>query len=206
MRTGRMAGVVEAEDGQTDRLERIEAALWSELARAAVQPAHEWQHLTLATQDDEHGPDARTVVLREVQVDRHELMFYSDTRASKIDQLRRQPVAMVVCWSRALSWQLRLRCRLQVATDGLHVTARWARLRHSPSAQDYLAPRAPGTVLLEGSQGHATPGRECLGERRTRQHFAVLTAQVESVDWLELRPEGHRRARFDAGGARWISP
>jgi hypothetical protein len=29
---------------------------------------------------------------------------------------------------------------------------------------------------------------------------------VEAVDWLELHAEGHRRALFDAQGARWVAP
>jgi hypothetical protein len=34
----------------------------------------------------------------------------------------------------------------------------------------------------------------------------VVTAQVTAVDWLELHAEGHRRARFDQQGARWLAP
>jgi hypothetical protein len=34
----------------------------------------------------------------------------------------------------------------------------------------------------------------------------VLFARVDSLDWLELHRDGHRRARFDADGARWLQP
>jgi hypothetical protein len=33
-----------------------------------------------------------------------------------------------------------------------------------------------------------------------------LLAQVQSTDWLELHRDGHRRARFDDTGARWLMP
>ena len=36
--------------------------------------------------------------------------------------------------------------------------------------------------------------------------FAMITALVESLDWLELREEGHRRALFGAGGPKWLQP
>ena len=36
--------------------------------------------------------------------------------------------------------------------------------------------------------------------------FAVLAAEVQAVDWLELHAEGHRRAIFDAKGRRWVTP
>jgi hypothetical protein len=34
----------------------------------------------------------------------------------------------------------------------------------------------------------------------------MVNAQVESMDWLELHPDGHRRALFDAEGGRWVQP
>jgi pyridoxamine 5'-phosphate oxidase len=36
--------------------------------------------------------------------------------------------------------------------------------------------------------------------------FAVISATVTAIDWLELSAEGHRRAVFDAAGARWVQP
>jgi hypothetical protein len=34
----------------------------------------------------------------------------------------------------------------------------------------------------------------------------MITALVESVDWLELDAEGHRRALIGAGGPKWLQP
>jgi hypothetical protein len=65
----------------------------------------------------------------------------------------------------------------------------------SPAATDYLSPLPPGTPV-----DRVTP------DRASRSHFAVLVAAVESIDWLELHADGHRRARFDASGARWLQP
>ena len=56
---------------------------------------------------------------------------------------------------------------LAVEDDGLEVSSRWARVKMSPSAQDYLAALPPGTPL-----SRYTP------ERGTREHFAVIVAQV----------------------------
>ena len=43
-------------------------------------------------------------------------------------------------------------------------------------------------------------------ERGTREHFSSVNAEVLSLDWLELHPEGHRRALFSAGGPQWVQP
>jgi len=60
----------------------IEAALWQELARATHDKQHEWHTPVLATTDGTVA-DARTVVLREVDLEARQLVCYSDSRAPK---------------------------------------------------------------------------------------------------------------------------
>jgi pyridoxamine 5'-phosphate oxidase len=64
-----------------------------------------------------------------------------------------------------------------------------------PSADDYLSPLAPGDRLVPRGD-----------ERGGRVHFAVVTAHVQSTDWLELHADGHRRAVFDSTGPHWVQP
>lgn len=185
-------------------LRHIESAIWTELDRAvhsraaADRPAHPWRRAAFATVGED-GPEVRSVVLRDIQVDRRELVFYADARSPKVAQLRADPRGQLLCWSEPLGWQLRLRCRVDVATDGLDVTTRWAQIRHRPAAHDYLSPLAPGSPL----EAPAAP----LAPERVRESFAVLTATVEAIDWLELHAQGHRRARFARGKSpQWLVP
>jgi pyridoxamine 5'-phosphate oxidase len=177
-----------------ETLEGIEAALWHELARAPHDPAHAWRLAVLATTDGSAG-EARHVVLRDVDAAQRLVVFYADSRAPKVAQLRAHPRATLVVWSAALAWQLRLKVHCEVQTSGLAVSSRWARLKLSPAAQDYLSPLAPGTPVE-----HPRP------QRGSRDFFAIVEAHVEAVDWLELHADGHRRAEFAAGGRRWLSP
>jgi pyridoxamine 5'-phosphate oxidase len=175
-------------------LPAIEAALWRELAAAPRDKAHAWRAAVLATTDGEIG-DARTVILREADAQRRWLRLFTDTRSRKAAQLREHPLGTVVLWSAELSWQLRLRVRLALHSDGLAATSAWARLKLSPSAQDYLSALAPGTPL-----------EQTFAERGDRAHFGLIEAEVLAIDWLELHAQGHRRAAFDADGARWLQP
>jgi hypothetical protein len=43
-----------------------------------------------------------------------------------------------------------------------------------------------------------------LGARGERAHFALIVARVLSIDWLELHPEGQRRACFTGSDAVWL--
>jgi pyridoxamine 5'-phosphate oxidase len=178
----------------SDDLPALEDAIWQELARAPRDKAHAWRCAVLATVDGE-AADARTVVLRDADRATRTLLIYTDARSPKAAQLAAHPLGTLVLWSPQLSWQLRLRVRLALETAGLRVSSRWAQLKLTPAAQDYMAPLPPGSPLAT-----AAP------ERHSREHFAVLAAEVVAMDWLLLAATGHRRARFDAAGAAWVTP
>ena len=162
---------------------------------AAARPDHDWRTLALATTDGCRAL-ARTVVLREADPAARELVFFTDARSAKVAQLLEHPQGTLLAWSRAMGWQLRLGVALGVETEGLRVSSRWARLKLSPAAQDYLSPLPPGSPLA----GPPEPARA------TRGHFAVVTARVDQLDWLELHADGQRRAGFGPDGARWLQP
>jgi pyridoxamine 5'-phosphate oxidase len=182
-----------------DDLPAIHQACWHQLAACVVDKTHAWRVMGLATLNGD-AADLRNVVIREVDTQARTLMFFTDARSPKVAQITAQPQATLLAWSGALSWQLRLRVRLDVQTSGLAVSSRWARLKLSPAAQDYLSPLPPGAPLT-GPLPPQTP------ERDSRDHFAVVLAQVQALDWLELRPGGHRRALFSADGSgQWVTP
>ena len=175
-------------------LAAIEAAVWQQLGQAVRDPQHAWRVAVLATVNG-NAADARCVVLRDLELAQRTLLIYTDPRSPKAQQVDAHPQGVLVLWSEALGWQLRLGVALTLETSGLRVSSRWAQLKLTPAAHDYLSPLPPGTVI----------GALPL-QRESREYFAVLAAQVQSVDWLELHAQGHRRARFDASGATWIAP
>lgn len=181
-----------------DTLPDIQDAVWRELGHAVRSKGHGWRVGVLATVDQAGAADARSVVLRDLDLQARTLLIYTDSRSPKAQQLQAQPQGMLVLWSEALGWQLRLSVSLALETSGLRVSSRWAQLKLTPAARDYLSPLAPGSVLAA-----ANPSPP---ERTSRDHFAVIAARVDAVDWLELHGQGHRRARFDAAGAAWLTP
>jgi len=182
----------------TDRLtelDAIETEIWHQLEQAPRDKQHAWRSPVLATVSGDTA-DARTVILREVDRPNRRLVTFTDARAAKVAQLAEQPRATFVMWSPALAWQLRCRVSLSIETTGLAATSRWAQIKTSPAAQDYLSRNAPGAPL-ESPDHQATEPLE-------RAHFAVVNAEVLAIDWLEIHRDGHRRAVFDAQGARWV--
>jgi hypothetical protein len=86
---------------------------------------------------------------------------------------------------------------LYLQTSGLVVSSRWAQLKMTPAAHDYLSPVAPGTPVT---------APQPLPDRESRENFGILMAELVAVDWLELSAQGQRRAMFDVEGRRWVAP
>ena len=185
-------------------LDEIETSIWSELENCvAARPRsgsgdadagqhHEWRVAVLATVDDGQA-DARSLVLREVDAAERRLVFYTDARSPKVRQIEQSPQGTLIFYSRELGWQLRMQVRLNVETAGLAVSSRWAKLQTTAGARDYQSVAAPGRPL-------DAP----LSELGVRGHFAMIEAMAETVDWLELHPEGHRRAVLGSRGSHWV--
>ncbi len=134
------------------------------------------------------------MVLREVDTAARKLVFYTDERSPKVAQMQAHPHGTLLCWSQPLAGSCGCACTWR-SRPGLAVSSRWARMKLSPAAQDYLSPLPPGT-----------PGAERYEpERATREPLRGDRRRVLSIDWLELHADGHRRALFGAGGA-WLQP
>lgn len=179
-------------------LAELERTIWRELAQAPQDRGHGWRVSSLATLSEDGEAQVRSVVLRDVDAAERQLVIYTDARSPKAAQLGRHPRGQLLCWCGDRSWQLRIDVTAEVQTAGLDVSSRWARLKLSPGAQDYLSPVPPGTPLAD-----VRP----VVERASRNHFALIVATVHDIDWLELSEGGHRRARFRTGGQReWLQP
>jgi hypothetical protein len=183
--------------GRLALLDDIRAKVWEELAAATADKDHPWRTPVLATING-HLADARTVVLRELELRDRTLTIYSDERAAKVAQMLSHPVGTLVMWSPQLGWQLRCRVHLAIEMSGLAASSRWARIKLSPAAHDYLSPLPPGTKLEA-----TTPP---LQPAAPRAYFSIITARVLSIDWLELHELGHRRALFEGQEGCWLQP
>jgi hypothetical protein len=183
--------------------EEIRPQIWKELGRASLDRHHEWRTPVLASADADGLPDARTVVLRQVDAGAGLLTFYTDSRSPKVAQLQAQASAMLVFWSARLSWQLRVRVTCSVITSGPEVEALWQGVKQSAAAGDYLSPLPPGAVLPPGSGAADTTKASASAPTHS---FALLHAQVLQMDWLELSRDGHRRAQLSANTWEWLTP
>ena len=182
----------------------IESAIWRELQACPRDKGHAWRTPVLATTDSLGDPQARVVVLRQVDPPARRLRFFTDARSPKLAQILARPRGVLVLWSPALRWQLRLTVTLAVRTSGSELSSAWLRLRTSRAANDYLGRLPPGSEI--DTAAPAAIGAPDISDGE-RGHLAFVDASVQAIDWLELGDEAPRRARFepDRTGC-WLQP
>ena len=176
----------------------IQQRIWRELGRATQDRHHAWRTPVLATTGADATPEARTIVLREADSSLSSLRFYTDSRSPKVSELISQPRASLVFWSKRLNWQLRARVDMCVQSAGPQIDAVWERVSQSAAAGDYLSTDGPGDPL--------PVERAAPSNTKSPHHLAILAAQVQQIDWLELRRGGHRRAWLSVNTWQWRVP
>jgi general stress protein 26 len=178
--------------------QEIRQQIWKELGRASQDRHHAWRTPVLATVGKDGGVNARTVVLRSVDVACQTLQIFTDRRSPKVEEIVNEPKAMFVFWSARLSWQLRVRVCVANQTSGSQVEAHWQRVQQTAAAADYLGALAPGSPCPETFSACKLPQQD--------NNFTLLIAQVLEIDWLELGRAGHRRARLLQNTWEWLTP
>lgn len=192
--------------------EEIYHQIWKQLARATHDRHHGWRTPVLATASVNGIVNARTVVLRKArQEGAGVLEIYTDRRSPKVAELVEQSSACLVFWSAKLKWQLRVRVDVSIQTDGPYVESLWQMVKQTRAASDYLGYLPPGEPMPEIKSPDATDKPDiddaALSDvNEPDNYFAVLTAQIKEMDWLELGHGGHRRAQFAADQCQWLCP
>ncbi len=193
----------------TTGLDGILVAAFDALIRGKQDRRHPYHQPVLATTDTEGYPDARTVVLRGVDRDAATLRCHTDARSPKLAHLARTPRAAWLFYDPRARVQLRIAGGTRALTEGPEVDQAWADTRLF-SRRCYLAPHAPGSLAEGATEPDPNLPDDLIDHNpdperaeRGRQHFAIVTTTIDTIDWLRLGAKGHARARFVRTPAGW---
>ena len=194
-------------------LSEIYASIWDLLESSAVGNAPGWRLPVLSTLAD-HGCDQRTVVLRVVNRDHGALLFHTDVRSNKVQQIRKDGRVSLLFYDHDRSVQLKV-----CGVASIHQTDELAQSLWEAgtpaSLKMYSAPLCPGVHCesLSHNMTESLLGR--LPERNEieagRSNFCAIRILVQSSEWLRLSQSGHLRAVFRSSEGRldlagWIAP
>lgn len=152
--------------------------------------------------------DARIMVLRAFDPEARTLRFHTDARAPKTAVIASDAAVGVLFYDREKQVQLRCRghARIETATpaaeDAWNHSDAYARRCYlgDPPGRPSERPTSGLPAWVEGER----PTDKQL--RPARDNFAVLFVELQTIDWYKLANDGHRRAIFENGRGRWVTP
>jgi len=146
-------GSLDIGDVDADPLRQLER--W--IADAVAAEVGEPNAMTLATVDAHGYPDARVVLLR--RITEHELVWFTDRRSTKGEQLRAMPHAALVFHWQPLERQVRLRGPVVALDDA--------------ASDEYFASRPRGSQLSAWASHQSQP-------TASREDYERQVAEVEA--------------------------
>lgn len=198
-----------------DDLDAVLADVWQRLGRAAKDRRAAMHTPVVATVTKAGIPSQRVMVLRAFDRASATLRFHTDARAAKAEQVGSGSPVSILGYDAGAKRQFRLSGTARIETDTPAADRAWAEATLF-AKRCYLADPAPGTVSDLPVSGLAADieGRKPEDEAEVapgRANFALLMADIDTVEFLHLAHTGHRRAVFVRSGeglwqGQWLVP
>ena len=126
-------------------------------------------------------PDTRTVIKRKID-ERLHILFYSDSRAQKVVQLKNNPNSSIIFYHPGKMLQIRMQGKTKIHSDGSLFDTHFKIA--CQNSGDYISKKGPGEPIGDGSKGN-------------KMHFCLLEFVPEKMDILLLQKAGHIRAAYE---------
>lgn len=193
-------------------LEEILQNCWHRLINGAISAKHPFHCPSIATING-NFPEIRTVVLRKAIPEEKTVIFHTDYRSPKIEQISVNNAISWLFYDAGARIQLRLKTFATIHHCDEISLKRWNESRLE-SRTCYLVHPSPSTKAELPTDGlpenidyaSLTEENVALGY----ENFAVIKNRVTEIDWLFLNREGHRRAKFVLGESEvekyWVIP
>ncbi len=192
-----------------DDLDAILAFVWEELTRAATDGESQFRHAQLSTLGDHGWPQSRSVILRHADPERREVGFHTDRRSTKVAEIGANSGVALLAYDRPQGIQIRVWGQAQVHAADQRARDTWDAL-YPPLRTPYRAARAPGTPLAGPAEADITEAMRAPPDQDAGfENFAFVPIVAARLEYVQLRPTGHRRARFkwqSSWQGTWLAP
>ena len=181
-------------------LEKVRGNINYLLSDGVKNRKSDFRTFTLCTSGD--YPSGRTVVLRGYNSDKGILTFHSNIHAEKIEQLKNNLNVCCVFYSKSKKIQIRVFGHACINHENDRSSDSWNRMSDM-SKECYFQTPYPGTTIDKYNDFR----KEVLESESSS--FTVIDIDINKIDWLYLKREGHRRANIfmnESSKDTWISP
>jgi pyridoxine/pyridoxamine 5'-phosphate oxidase len=153
-------------------------------------------------------------VLRKTNVAEKQLIFHTDTRSQKWQEIQQNASIAIHFYDAATRVQIRINGKATLHNNDALADAAWAKSNLS-CKRTYMTSLAPSMPISEPASGLTAhfETNDPTEEEATiaRPFFGVVVIEATAVDWLWLNNKGHRRAKFfyENGAllhSTWLAP
>ena len=184
------------------------------MLRRGVTHSHDPFHYPVLGTMGKNGCSLRTVILRQFSLPDRVLVCHTDSRAPKVKEIEESNNATWLFYHPKKQIQLRVSGKASLHRDDQFADDQWAGSKMT-SRLNYCAIQPPGTPVALPISGlpdfllNKIP--TLLNTQKGRNHFLSIACKIQSIDWLELRMVGNRRALFtwdneDSLSVTWLVP
>ena len=192
--------------------ELLAPAIWSALESASAGAPSPFRTPVLATAG-RPGGSLRVVVLRRAERVKRLLVCHSDLRAAKIGQIKENPRVDWLIFDPQERIQSRANGFAAIHSNDAIAGATWREMTVADRI-NYCSLDAPGAPIAEPNAAwpESWRGRSPTLEETdgSSGNLAVVETVIDRFDWLQLAPDGHRRAGLiwhgDSLEAQWLAP
>jgi hypothetical protein len=201
-----------------DRKSQVLPSIWQALSDACRHFNHPLRTPVVGTgmASSPHSPAAcrlRTVILREVLKQKRSLIFHTDIRSPKCQDIQANPLVQWLWYDPAEKIQIKAMALARIHHLDQIARRAW-RQTPLPSRVNYSTPGTPGTPITRPAKAwteNASPQNMTVpGSEKGWPHFAVVATKVIELEFLKLSSEGHRRLHFSWAQNRltstWLVP
>ncbi len=188
-----------------DDLNTILTTCWEMLAKGALQkkdPLHTAIIGTIINQI----PQLRTIVLRKVNIANRQLFFYTDIRSTKIQQLTDNSTISWLFYHPSKNIQIRAIGQATIYHQNELTLAQWQTLS-TYGRKTYGTLQAPSTSLTRASDDlpifWKSPLITLADTEYAYANFAIISCEINQLEWLHLQRSGHQRTQFDFVAENW---
>lgn len=182
-------------------LEAIHDWSLSQLVRAGADPRSPFRWPVMCTSAAAGAPSGRVVVLRRFDPTSRDATIYTDQRSHKMRDLHANSRAELVFFDPKRMVQIRLAGSVSLIDTGPVWTEAFERIGEH-SLGDYAAVPAPGEQISA-----AEPD---LDPALAKANFSVIRVRANTLDYLSLGRDGHKRARLvwsdGCFQSTWVAP
>lgn len=184
---------------------------WHRMINGTIVKNHPFRSPSIATIENEY-PIIRTVVLRKALPTEKTLIFHTDYRSPKLNQIIKNDKVSWLFYDPVAKIQLRIKTKATIHYNDEITLNQWSATR-SISKKTYLVNPSPSAISDVSTDGLSEFKEIKLSDKQLEtgyQNFAVIKCMVKELDWLHLNKDGHRRAKFifqnDTVKQYWLVP